>query len=166
MESCFPPQRLLGSWLQHHANESRVFKFSPQRTVSFSFPPCGKRIPGKGNTRAGEALGRGERAGRCGQGVWGGEGGAELAMWAVSGSKGGQGCVCGGATKRGKIGVFTLLTRPEILGEGGGRKTRRGLLSDLRRVFLPKRRLTLGAGRGPAGIPGGRLGEGAGGRTM
>ena len=57
MESCFPPQRLLGSWL-HHANESKVFKFTPQRTVSFSFAPCGKRIPGKGNTRAGEA-GRG-----------------------------------------------------------------------------------------------------------
>lgn len=103
------------------------------------------------------------RAGRLG---W--RGGAELAMWAVSGSKDGQqGCVWGGgATKRDKIGVFTLLTRPEILGEGGGRKTRRGLLSDPSRVFLPKRRLTLGAGRGPAGIPGGRLGEGAGGWTM
>lgn len=167
MESCFPPQRLLGSWL-HHANESKVFKLTPQPTVSFSFAPCGKRIPGKGNTRAGEA---GERAGRCGQGVWGGEGGAELGMWAVFGSKGGQqGCGGmlapgggGGATKRDNIGVFTLLTRPEILEEGGGRKNRRGLLSDPSRVLLPRRRLTPGAGCGPAGIPGGRLREGAGG---
>ena len=72
----------------------------------------------------------------------------------------------GGATKSDKIGVFTLLTRPEILEEGGGRKNRRGLLSDPSRVLIPKRRLTPGAGCGPAGIPGGRLREGAWGRTM
>lgn len=124
----FPPQRRLGSWLQHHANESKVFKFTPQRTGSFSFAPCGKRVPGKGNRRWRSAGARGEgwkmRAGRLG---WrggrraGDVGRVWLQGWTAE-VEGGVGAGQG-ATKRDNIGVFTPLTRPEILGEGGEGRT-------------------------------------------
>ena len=142
----FPPRGALA--VKHHANKSKVFKFTPQRPAVSPSRPAGSAFPEK-ETGAGEELGRGERAGRCGQGDWGGERGAELGIWAVSGSKGGQqrwGVLAGGDKKRQLRGVHAADSTRNT--GGGRRKDWRGLLSHPSRVLLPKRRLTPGAGRG------------------
>lgn len=161
LESCFPAG---GSFAAGH-------NIVPMEAGSLSSAPSGRSV--SPSCPAGSAVPKKETHALTSAGA---RGGLEDAGRASGVERGAPSWRCGpcsaprmdsrgvcvwGATKRDKIGVFTLLTRPE-LGEGGGRKTRRGLLSDPSRVFLPKRRLTPGRRPRTSGSPGGRLGRALG----
>lgn len=101
MESCFLLRGALAVGYNIMLMKARSLSSPPSGPAVFPSRPAGSAFPEK-ETGAGEELGRGERAGRCGQGEWGRERGSELGMWAVSGSKGGQqrwGVLAGGDKK-------------------------------------------------------------------